>query len=146
MEIPTTQRRRIERPRTRMLTFRVTDVQFEELQAAAARSGARWGLSDFLRHAAMEALNPAIAPQPNPSVTQKILDVEERMGLLETRLSDLIDLSAAQGVKRMRRRFGRGYRLPYSFACSGVLAQQQQRLSLPQEAAINFPAQPIGPD
>jgi hypothetical protein len=86
------------RTRTRMLTFRVTEEEFERLQAASNVSGARC-LSDFLRKAALQGLaqgtgNPQStdlrAALIHPWVTRQLLSFEERVNHLEMGISDLL--------------------------------------------------------
>lgn len=102
-------RSRMVRTRTRMLTFRVTEEEFESLQTASNVSGARC-LSDFLREAVLQGLaqgsdrsrlangHPITG---HPWVAQLILSLEERVNHLETRISGVM-ASPTSGPKLVR--------------------------------------------
>jgi hypothetical protein len=80
-------RTRIARVRTRTLTFRVTDEEFDRLQDAAGRSGAC--LSEFIRQAALQV---GVCPDDNPQdgwVKQQLRIVHDRMNRLEIQISQL---------------------------------------------------------
>jgi hypothetical protein len=82
-------RPRLNSTRKRMLTFRVTEEEFEQLQAASNAAGARC-LSDFLRESVLEEISQDGEKRPKPaSVARQLVNVEERVNHLETKLSDL---------------------------------------------------------
>jgi hypothetical protein len=81
-----------------MLTFRVTEEEFERLQVASNASGARC-LSDFLREAVLQGLaqdtgNPhrgdLRAALIHPWIARQLLGFEERVNHLEARMSELL--------------------------------------------------------
>ena len=87
-----------------MLTFRVTEEEFERLQAASNVSGARC-LSDFLREAVLQGLAQGTGHPPSadlraaiihPWIARQLLSFEERVNHLEARMSDLL-ASATRG-------------------------------------------------
>ena len=73
----------VTRSRSKTLTFRVTDDEFEQLQTASLSSGARC-LSDFIRLAALAGF------KQEPRVMQKITNMEKRVDELETQMRTLI--------------------------------------------------------
>jgi hypothetical protein len=81
-----------------MLTFRVTEEEFERLQAASSASGARC-LSDFVRDAVLQEVVQDLghshtagpgATNAHPSLARQLLSFEARVNHLEERMSDLL--------------------------------------------------------
>lgn len=73
----------MEKTRSRLINFRVTDEEFEQLKRACNREGARC-MSDFARTIMLNRLN--LAPQ---SLVDQLLSLERRVLGLETSLARL---------------------------------------------------------
>lgn len=94
--MPRDNRLRMMNVRNRMLTFRVTDEEFDRLQLAANASGARC-LSEFLRESALDALarwawKERGSPNTRPPAFNAIRaeqHLEQRVRELENRIAAL---------------------------------------------------------
>jgi hypothetical protein len=73
----------MQKVRTRIVNFRVTEEEFEQLRSACDRQGARC-LSDFARSAMLAS--PNLDPE---SVVSKLVVLEGRLASLETSVSRL---------------------------------------------------------
>lgn len=73
----------MQKVRTRLVSFRVTDEEFEQLKTACDRQGARC-LSDFARNSMLT--NPTLDPE---KVVSKVVVLERRIVNLETSMSRL---------------------------------------------------------
>ena len=80
----------MQKVRTRLVNFRVTDEEFAQLKSACDRQGARC-LSDFARNAMLTS--PNLDPE---SFVSKFVVLERRIASLETSMSRLH--SALAGV------------------------------------------------
>jgi uncharacterized protein (DUF1778 family) len=76
-------------PRNRLVNFRLSDEEFEQLRASSAVSGAR-SLSDFARSAVMRCASEVTSGQaapPSPDISNKVFELESRVtelvGLIE---------------------------------------------------------------
>ena len=85
-------------PRNRLVNFRLSEMEFEDLKAACSRQGAR-SISDFARSSVLQCLdNSSGNPnQPNGRITDLDLKVSE----LETRVEQLLRLIGASGVSSL---------------------------------------------
>jgi len=72
--------------RTRLVNFRVTDEEFQQLKTSSERRGARC-LSDFARSA---MLNPPEGQSPSGSYDDRFLSFDRRLTSLELAMSRLV--------------------------------------------------------
>lgn len=77
----------IQKPRTRLINFRVSEDEYDQLRQASEKSGAR-SLSDFARSAILhsfdgdtQSLAPAIS-----GIDKKVDEMQEKLGKLFMRL------------------------------------------------------------
>jgi hypothetical protein len=83
----------MQKVRTRLVNFRVTDEEFEQLKSACDRQGARC-LSDFARSAMLTS--PNLDPE---SFVSKFGVLERRVTSLETSMSRLHNALAGSDVE-----------------------------------------------
>lgn len=83
----------MQKVRTRLVNFRVTDEEFEQLKSACDRQGARC-LSDFARNSMLT--NPTL---DHESVVNKVVVLERRIASLETSMSRLHNALAGSDVE-----------------------------------------------
>jgi hypothetical protein len=83
----------VTKPRTRLVNFRLSEEEFNGLQAACLERGAR-SLSDFTRSAVLKEFHPA---SPVPAQFQGNLDeLGQKVGAIEERMRLLIERLAPQ--------------------------------------------------
>ena len=79
--------------RTRLVNFRLTDEEFEQLKTASSRQGARC-VSEFVRHVILTAPNRCPA---SSSYDDNLMLFERRVATLEQSMTRLIEsFSSAQ--------------------------------------------------
>jgi len=77
----------IQKPRTRLINFRVSEDEYDQLRSASEKSGAR-SLSDFARSAILHSFDGdahSIAPAIS-GIDKKVGDMQEQLGKLFIRL------------------------------------------------------------
>ena len=84
----------MQKVRTRLVNFRVTDQELEQLKSASDRQGARC-LSDFARKVMLSG--PTLDPE---SLATKFVAIERRIANLETSMSRLHDVFAGSNAER----------------------------------------------
>lgn len=86
----------MQKARTRLVNFRVSEEEFKQLQAACKKHGARC-LSEFARTA-------MLAPTSMPDTIMPIvLDLDRRIATLEVSITEIADLIARSAdVTRVR--------------------------------------------
>ncbi|MDX1979812.1 MAG: hypothetical protein SFV51_06065 [Bryobacteraceae bacterium] len=90
-------------PRNRLVNFRLSDEEFDQLRASSAVSGAR-SLSDFARNAVMrcaaETASGRVNP-PRPDIDSKVIELEcrvtELVALIEALKQDGVNAAAVSG-------------------------------------------------
>ena len=70
-------------PRNRLVNFRLSEIEFEQLKEACARQGAR-SISDFARTSVMRSLDEPLEPSApqygrTPSLDRKVAELEVRV-------------------------------------------------------------------
>lgn len=85
------------KPRNRLINFRVTDEEYEELKVACSNRGARC-LSDFARTIILAAADVTgnSLPAPGGPMHERIADVERRIETIESNLERLLNAVSAQ--------------------------------------------------
>jgi hypothetical protein len=83
----------MQKVRTRLVNFRVTDEEFEQLKSACDRQGARC-LSDFARSAMLTS--PKLDPE---SFVSRFVVLERRITSLEASMSRLHNALAGSGAE-----------------------------------------------
>ena len=83
----------MQKVRTRLVSFRVTDEEFEQLKSACDRNGSRC-LSEFARSSMLT--NPNRDPE---NVISKVVVLERRIASLETSMSRLHNALADADVE-----------------------------------------------
>ena len=118
-----------------MVWFRLSEPEFLEALAACNSAGSR-SMSDFLRAVVLDRVRTV---QPG-LLAEQLRDVQDRLGQLENQMESVL-----KSVKL-------GKTIPLllligcaSLVCAQHTANSNPRMPLPQEAAINLPAQPVGP-
>lgn len=77
----------IQKPRTRLINFRVSEEEYDQLRSASEKSGAR-SLSDFARSAILQTFDgdaQSLAPAIN-GIDRKVDEMQEKLGKLVLRL------------------------------------------------------------
>ena len=90
----------MQRVRSRLINFRVTDEELEQLKAAANIQGSRC-LSEFARLVMLGTANRAPAPAVSESLDGKLSLFDRRLNILEADVARLVD---ALGEREDRRR------------------------------------------
>ena len=76
-------------PRNRLVNFRLSEVEFEDLKAACARQGAR-SISDFARSSVLRCLEDS-SGDPDQS-NGRLENLDQKVNELETRVEQLLRL------------------------------------------------------
>lgn len=76
--------------RKRLVNFRVTDQEFEQIKIASERQGARC-ISEFARSLMLGSLTGACEHDARNSCNSKLVSYDERLAQLEYHVSKLID-------------------------------------------------------
>lgn len=77
----------IQKPRTRLINFRVSEEEYDQLRLASERSGAR-SLSDFARSAILHSFNgdsQSLVPALS-GIDRKVDEMQEKLGKIVVRL------------------------------------------------------------
>jgi hypothetical protein len=82
----------MQKVRTRLVHFRVTEEEFERLKSACARQGARC-LSEFVRNLMLQDSNPVPT-----SVDSKVVELDRRLCGLEVSISRLLHALAGSNT------------------------------------------------
>ena len=85
-------------PRNRLVNFRLSEVEFEDLKAACARQGAR-SISDFARSSVLRCLEDS-SGDPDQS-NGRLANLDQKVSVLETRVEQLLRLVGAAGVSTL---------------------------------------------
>ena len=83
------------RPRNRLVNFRLSEDEFENLRQSCERFGAR-SISDFARSSVLSRL--AEDPQQEPAAKMRIATLDNKVAELETRVGQLLKLVDATGT------------------------------------------------
>ncbi|MBM3797995.1 MAG: hypothetical protein FJW31_29035 [Acidobacteria bacterium] len=86
-------------PRNRLVNFRLSEVEFDQLRVACQELGAR-SISEFARPSALEKMSQAKSaggPGTEASPT-RVEMLDQKVAELETRVSQLLSLVAATGT------------------------------------------------
>lgn len=84
------------KPRNRLVNFRLTEDEFDTLRRSSVAQGAR-SISDFARGAVMRQVDePAFAK--GSAGIERLQQVDELVGHLESRVSQILKLVEAVGV------------------------------------------------
>ena len=82
----------LQKSRTRLVNFRLTEEEFHRLKIAAALQGARC-MSDFLRLLALGGVRTAgLVPQDNVNPDERLASLERRTAGLEYQLAHVMHL------------------------------------------------------
>jgi hypothetical protein len=84
--------------RTRLVNFRVTDEEFEQLKTATDRHGARC-LSDYARSAMLNVASSRSGADP---VDDKVNSLDRRLTVLERSMSRLVEALAGSKNQTVR--------------------------------------------
>jgi mobilization protein NikA len=79
----------IQKPRTRLINFRVSEEEYEQLRQASTRSGAR-SLSEYARSAILRAFGADKSLECSPIICdldRKVDEMHEAIGRLESKLT-----------------------------------------------------------
>ena len=79
--------------RRRLINFRVTDDEFEQLKAAASLQGCRC-LSEFARSVMLGSANGQLSPA-SAAVDSQMNLFDRRLSVLESNVARLVDMVAA---------------------------------------------------
>jgi hypothetical protein len=81
------------KPRNRLINFRLSEEEFEQLRTSCSLHGAR-SLSDFARNAVLRVANGGDRSQPvsDAAPDLRVVALDRKMQDLETRVSDLMQL------------------------------------------------------
>jgi len=80
----------VQKVRRRLINFRVTDEELEQLKAAATIQGSRC-LSEFARLVMLGTANGAQAPAVRESVDGKLSLFDQRLNVLEANVARLVE-------------------------------------------------------
>lgn len=83
-------------PRNRLVNFRLSEAEFEALRQKCGSTGAR-SISEFARTAVLEKINGAESAGGDNS-RHRVLQLDNKVAELETRVSQLLNLVAATGT------------------------------------------------
>lgn len=86
-------------PRNRLVNFRLSDVEFDQLRLACQELGAR-SISEFARSSVLEKMSQAkSAGGPGAEGSRaRVEQLDQKVAELETRVSQLLSLVAATGT------------------------------------------------
>ena len=86
-------------PRNRLVNFRLSDVEFDQLRLACQELGAR-SISEFARSSVLEKMSQAkSAGGPGAEASRARVELlDQKVAELETRVSQLLSLVAATGT------------------------------------------------
>ncbi len=82
------------RLRSRIVNFRVTDEEFEQLKNASTLQGSRC-LSDFARSVMLTTAGAPALPNPPAPLDYRLMSVEQRLSALESSVARLEDAAVA---------------------------------------------------
>jgi hypothetical protein len=83
-------------PRNRLVNFRLSEAEFESLRTACQAMGAR-SISDFARSAVLERMTQH-QPEGTETNTKRVLQLDNKVAELETRVGQLLNLISATGT------------------------------------------------
>jgi hypothetical protein len=83
-------------PRNRLVNFRLSEAEFENLRTACQALGAR-SISDFARSAVLEKMSQHV-PGPADMSNQRVVQLDYKVAELETRVGQLLSLLSATGT------------------------------------------------
>ena len=81
-------------PRNRLVNFRLSDEEFEQLKNACAQFGAR-SISDFARGSVLDRIVDGPASTGRPG--ERIVELDHKVSALEGQVSQLLNLIEATG-------------------------------------------------
>jgi hypothetical protein len=87
-------------PRNRLVNFRLSEVEYEALQAACHTKGAR-SLSEFARTAVLRALEEP--PSPDTPGNARVDTLDRKVSEIELRVEQVLRLLTAVGVASIER-------------------------------------------
>ncbi len=93
----------MEKQRNRVVMFRVTQQELEQVKVASALRGSRC-LSEFVRSTVLRTTGSSQSPVEPNSVDERLLAIDRRLSAMETNMVRLLD--AADGARLAAKAFG----------------------------------------